>query len=567
MTLCGWAQAVRDHGGLVFITLRDRYGTTQVAMEPNTPGASDIPRESTIMVAGKVALRPEGARNPGMATGDIEVIASGVELIGRAAPVLPVEVSDDRLANEETRLRYRYIDLRRPSLQSNLAVRHRAAMAVRNSLSDQGFLEIQTPLLVRSTPEGARDFVVPSRNFPGMFYALPQSPQLYKQLLMVAGFDRYFQLAPCFRDEDQRADRQLVHTQIDLEMSYCDEEDIYGCVEQVIRAAFRDGIGVDLAEGPFLRLSYDEAMNRFGSDKPDMRFGMELQDVTEIAASTEFAVFKSAVAAGGRVRAIVAKGCATMTRRETDELTELAKVYRAPGLVALKVEGGALAGSAAKHIDADAQRALVHRLGAADGDLLLFTAGSATVSAVSLGQVRKALGRKLGLAKPGDYKFLWVTEFPLFEWNEDASKWDAMHHIFTMPRLSDIPVLESDTGAVKGRLYDLVLNGTELGSGSIRINVPELQKRVLKIIGADDEAAERKFGFLLHAYEFGGPVHGGFAVGFDRLIAQMLGLENLRDVIAFPQNAAGVSLVDSCPNEIDPAQWKELHIRPDGKAL
>ena len=270
-------------------------------------------------------------------------------------------------------------------------------MAVRNSLSDQGFLEIQTPLLVRSTPEGARDFVVPSRNFPGMFYALPQSPQLYKQLLMVAGFDRYFQLAPCFRDEDQRADRQLVHTQIDLEMSYCDEEDIYGCVEQVVRAAFRDGIGVDLAEGPFLRLSYDEAMNRFGSDKPDMRFGMELQDVTEIAASTEFAVFKSAVAAGGRVRAIVAKGCATMTRRETDELTELAKVYRAPGLVALKVEGGALAGSAAKHIDADAQRALVHRLGAADGDLLLFTAGSATVSAVSLGQVRKALGRKRAL--------------------------------------------------------------------------------------------------------------------------------------------------------------------------
>ncbi len=573
--LCGWAQSVRDHGGLVFITLRDRYGTTQVALQPDADGrdvdsatgALSIPRESSIMVTGKVALRPEGARNPAMATGDIEVIASAVEILGRAAPVLPVEVSDERLANEETRLRYRYIDLRRPSLQRNLQVRHVAAMAVRNCLSDQGFLEIQTPLFVRSTPEGARDFVVPSRNFPGMFYALPQSPQLYKQLLMVAGFDRYFQLAPCFRDEDQRADRQLVHTQIDLEMSYCDEDDIYACVERVIRAAFKAGIGVDLGEERFLRMSYDEAMERFGSDKPDMRFGMELQDVTDIAATTEFGVFTSAVAAGGKVRAIVATGCAGMTRREIDELTDLAKVYRAQGLVAVKVEGGALTGSAAKHISAEAQSQLLKRLGAADGDLLLFTAGSASVSAVSLGQVRKALGRKLGLVKPGDYKFLWVTEFPLFEWNEEAAKWDAMHHIFTMPRLSDIPVLETDTGSVKGRLYDLVLNGTELGSGSIRINTPELQKRVLKIIGADEEAAERKFGFLLHAYEYGGPVHGGFAVGFDRLIAVMLGLENLRDVIAFPQNAAGVSLVDSCPNEIEPAQWKELHIRPDGKAL
>lgn len=571
--LCGWAQSVRDHGGLVFISLRDRYGVTQVVLEPNTDasasdngGIPEIRRESAIRIWGRVTLRPEGTRKASMPTGDIEVIGNRVEILGQADPILPVEVSDEKLANEETRLRYRYIDLRRPSLQRNMEVRHKAAMAVRNCLSEQSFLEIQTPMLVRSTPEGARDFVVPSRNFPGMFYALPQSPQLYKQMLMVSGFDRYFQLAQCFRDEDLRADRQLVHTQIDLEMSFCDEEDVYAVIESVISAAFKGGIGADIS-GPFLRLTYDEAMERFGSDKPDMRFGMELNDVTSLMAESEFGVFKSTVESGGRIRAIVAPGCAGFSRKEIDELTDIAKVYKAKGLVALKVESGELQGSAAKYLASDVQSVLIERLGASHGDLLLLAADTPEVSAVSLGQVRRFLGRKLGLVRSGDFKFLWVTEFPLFEWNPDDSKWDAKHHIFTMPRVKDIPLLEQNPAAVKGRLYDLVLNGVELGSGSIRINTPELQKRVLSIIGTTAEEADRKFGFLLRAYEFGGPVHGGFAVGFDRLIAVMLGLESLRDVIAFPQNASGVSMVDDCPNRIDKKQWDELHIRPDGKGV
>jgi len=433
-------------------------------------------------------------------------------------------------------------------------------MAVRNYLSAQGFLEIQTPLLVRSTPEGARDFVVPSRNFPGKFYALPQSPQLYKQLLMIAGFDRYFQIAPCFRDEDQRADRQLVHSQIDIEMSFCDEEDVFSVVEGIISAAFKGAIGADV-KGPFLRMTYDEAMERFGSDKPDMRFGMELVDLTDLVADSEFGIFKSVCATGGRVRGISAPGCAGFSRKQIDDLTELARIYRAKGLITLKVEGGEIQGSVAKHISSDTLGEIASRLGSADGDLILIIADTPEVSATALGHLRRYLGKELGLIPKGDYKLLWVTDFPLFEWNPDDGRWDPMHHIFTMPREGDLELLESDPASVKGRQYDLVLNGTELGSGSIRINDPAIQKRVMNVIGVTPEEAEEKFGFLLRAYQYGGPIHGGFAIGFDRLLAVMLGLESLRDVIAFPQNAAGVSLVDDCPNEIDPKQWKELHLK------
>jgi len=557
---------VRDHGGLVFITLRDRYGFTQVVVEPGASQsaaecARGIHRESVLRVRGTVSQRPEGTWNNSIATGQVEVIADDIEIMNDAAPILPVDVSEDKLANEEARLRYRYIDLRRHSLQANMHARHRAALAVRNWLETQDFIEIQTPLFVRSTPEGARDFVVPSRNFPGMFYALPQSPQLYKQLLMIAGFDRYFQLAPCFRDEDQRADRQLVHTQIDLEMSFCDEEDVFAIVEGIISAAFKAVNGVEV-KGPFPRISYDEAMERFGSDKPDLRFGMEMRDLTDLVGESDFSIFREVCASGGRVRGLTAAGCAHFSRKETDELADIAKIYKAKGIITLKVEEGQLKGSAAKYLSEDAQRAIVKRLQAADGDLIIMVADDREVSAVSLGQVRRFLGRKLGLIREGDYKLLWVTEFPLFEWNPDESRWEAKHHIFTQPREQDLPILESDPAAVKGRLYDLVLNGVEMGSGSIRINNPGLQKRVMKIIGTTAEDAERKFGFLLRAYEYGGPVHGGLAIGFDRLIAVILGLENLRDVIAFPQNAAGVSLVDDCPNEIDPKQWQELHIRP-----
>jgi aspartyl-tRNA synthetase len=550
----------------VFITLRDRYGQTQVVVEPETNGglageaAKGIKRESVLRVTGRVAARPSGTENPSLPTGDIEVRAEKVSVITEAAP-LPVEVSDEKVASEEVRLTYRYLDLRRSSLQFNLEARHRAALAVRNWLSDKGFLDIQTPLLVRSTPEGARDFVVPSRHFPGMFYALPQSPQLYKQLLMVAGFDRYYQLAPCFRDEDQRADRQLVHTQIDLEMSFCDEEDIYAVVEGTVAAAFRAGIGVEV-ETPFPRMTYDEAMARFGSDKPDLRFGMELADLSDIVRDSDFAVFRDACLKGGRVCGLCAPGCAGFSRKDIDDLTELARVHHARGLVSMKVADGTIHSSAAKYLTPEKISAIIERLGAYDGDLILIVADSAEVSATSLGQVRRHLGRRLGLIREGDHRFVWITEFPLFEWNPDENKWDAKHHIFTMPRESDIERLESDPGSVKGRLYDLVLNGTELGSGSIRINSPDLQRRVMKVIGTTREEAERNFGFLLRAYQYGAPVHGGFAVGFDRLMAVMLGLENLRDVIAFPQNASGVSLVDDCPNEIDPRQWKELHIKP-----
>jgi aspartyl-tRNA synthetase len=391
VALCGWVQSVRDHGGLIFVDLRDRYGRTQVVVSPDLSEdilerARSIHRESAIRVEGIVSERPEGTKNPSISTGDVEVMASNIEIIGDAAPVLPMEVSDENLANEEVRLRYRYIDLRRPSLQANMMARHRAAMAVRNYLSAQGFLEIQTPLLVRSTPEGARDFVVPSRNFPGKFYALPQSPQLYKQLLMIAGFDRYFQIAPCFRDEDQRADRQLVHSQIDIEMSFCDEEDVFSVVEGIISAAFKGAIGADV-KGPFLRMTYDEAMERFGSDKPDMRFGMELVDLTDLVADSEFGIFKSVCATGGRVRGISAPGCAGFSRKQIDDLTELARIYRAKGLITLKVEGGEIQGSVAKHISSDTLGEIASRLGSADGDLILIIADTPEVSATALGHL------------------------------------------------------------------------------------------------------------------------------------------------------------------------------------
>jgi len=562
--LCGWVNAARNLGSLVFISLRDRYGITQVVLEPDTFGAKindlqNIHRESVIRIVGKVAARPENMRNDSIATGDIEVYATDLEIIADAAP-LPMEISDDKIANEETRLKYRYLDLRRSSLQHNLRVRHEVARSVRNCLSDQGFLEVQTPLFVRSTPEGARDFVVPSRNFAGKFYALPQSPQLYKQLLMISGVDRYFQLAPCFRDEDLRADRQLVHTQIDMEMSFCEEDDIYNVIESVVEEAFLVGNGVKV-ERPFKRMSYKEAMDRYGSDKPDLRFDMEMHDITELVVNTEFAVFKSTCEAGGKVRGIVAKGCSNFTRKEIDELTELAKIYKAKGLVTMKVEGDTIKSSVAKFLSEDILNKIKDALGAKDGDLILIVADNVHTSAVALGQVRKFLGKKLNLISPDVYKFIWITDFPMFEWNEEEEKWDAMHHIFTMPRIKDLDKLESDPGTVLGRLYDLVLNGVELGSGSIRISQPELQKRVMNVIGMNYEEAESKFGFLLKAYQYGGPIHGGFAIGFDRLVATILGLENLKDVIAFPQNAAGISPVDDSPNEIEDKQWRELHIK------
>lgn len=571
VTLCGWVQVVRDHGGLLFVDLRDRYGITQVSVLPErSPDAAElvksISRESVIQVVGEVVGRPKEAVNHNIATGEIEVLTDFIKVITRAESILPVEVSDEKKTNEEVRLKYRYIDLRRPSLQSYIEKRHVVTESIRRSLGDLGFLDIQTPVLVRSTPEGARDFVVPSRRYPGKFFALPQSPQLYKQLLMIAGFDRYYQIAPCFRDEDQRADRQLMFSQVDLEMSFCDEEDIYAVIEKVVSDSFQAGLGIELTS-PFMRITYKDAMDRFGSDKPDLRFGMEMKDVTEIASKSDFEVFKAASQSGGRVRVLAAPGCHTMTRRETDELTELARAYKAKGLVALKCADKALAGSAVKFLSQDVQAELIAASGAKDGDMLFFTADKPTVSAVALGQVRKALGKKLGLIQKDVYKLCWITDFPMFEWNEEENKWDAMHHIFTSPKEEHIEMMEKDPGAVLGRLYDLVLNGSELGSGSIRISDPALQRRVMNVIGMPYEQAEAKFGFLLKAYNYGAPIHGGIALGLDRLLAIMLDLDNLKDVIAFPQSSQGASLVDDCPNFIDPKQWQELHIKPDEVAL
>jgi aspartyl-tRNA synthetase len=565
VTLCGWVQSVRDHGGVIFINLRDRYGESQVVCDPKKDldshrEAEKVRKEWVIRATGVVEARPPESVNPSMATGEIEVTCNRLEVLSSAlTPAL--EIDDSKVASEDVRLKYRYLDLRRPSMQRNLAVRHNAARAVREHLSDLGFLEIQTPLFVRSTPEGARDFVVPSRLFPSKFYALPQSPQLYKQLLMVSGVDRYFQLAPCFRDEDQRADRQPIHTQIDLEMSFVDEDDVFGVVEGAVAAAFKGGAGIDIPTG-FPKMTYQEAIDRYGLDKPDTRFEMELIDYTDIAAGCGFSVFASAAKSGGQVKGLNIKGGADMPRREIDELGEFVKVYKAKGLAWMRVTESGLESSVTKFFTDAELSAIRQRAKAEPSDLLVFVADTRKVVASALGWLRNHLARKLDLIPRGLYNFVWITDFPMFDWNEEERRWEPMHHMFTMPKDEDMDYLFTDPGRVRGRLYDLVLNGVELGSGSIRINRPDIQAKVMKVVGMDRDEADKRFGFLLRAFEYGAPPHGGFAIGFDRLVTQIAGVDSMRDVIAFPYNASGVSLVDDSPSEIDQRQWRELHIRP-----
>lgn len=566
VTLCGWVQSVRDHGGVIFINLRDRYGETQIVCDPRRGQESHreaerVRKEWVVRASGVVEARPPESLNPNMATGEIEIACDKLETLS-VAQTPPLEIDDSKVANEEIRLRYRYLDLRRPSMQRNLTIRHRVAQAVRQYLSDRGFLEIETPLFVRSTPEGARDFVVPSRLYPGRFYALPQSPQLYKQLLMVAGVDRYFQLAPCFRDEDQRADRQPVHTQIDLEMSFVDEADVFEVVEGIVATAFKAGSGIEVATG-FPRMSYQEAIDRYGLDKPDTRFGMELIDYTDLVADCGFSIFSKAVANGGQVKGLNIKGGATMPRREIDELGEFVKIYKAKGLAWMRVTDDGLESSIAKFFTEQELTAIRERAQAEPSDLLVFVADTPKVVATSLGWLRNHLARKLDLIPDDVYNFIWITDFPMFDWNEEENRWEPMHHMFTMPKQEDMQFLASDPGRVKGRLYDLVLNGMELGSGSIRINRPDIQAEVMNVIGMDRAEAERRFGFLLKAFDFGAPPHGGFALGLDRLVAQIAQAESMRDVIAFPY-ASGVSLVDGSPAEIDEQQLRELRIRVVG---
>ena len=564
VVLNGWVHRKRDHGGISFVNLRDRYGITQVVVDADSPAelqavVAELKPEFCIAVQGTVRPRPDTMVNPDMDTGEIEVKAESVTILSRCAP-LPFQVEDETNANEDLRLTYRYLDLRSANMQKRIRLRHETAFAVREYLVGQGFYEIETPTFIRSTPEGARDYLVPSRLYPGKFYALPQSPQLYKQLLMVSGFDKYFQLARCYRDEDARGDRQPEFTQIDIEMSFVRRNDVLNLVEGLMGHVFRKVLNVELP-AQFVRIPYDEAMERFGSDKPDLRFGMEMQDFSPYVTDCGFQAFKDALASGGRVKAIVVPGKADYSRKQIEELETQAKIYKAKGMAWMKVNAqGALEGGVSKFFPNAAT--VVSGLGAKPGDLILIVADAkAKIANTALGAVRSKLGKDLGLLDPSVFKFAWIVDFPLFEFNEDENRWEAAHHMFTMPQEQYLDTLESDPGAVKGDLYDLVLNGYEIASGSIRIHDFELQKRIFRIVGMTDEEAQLKFGFLLRAFQYGPPPHGGIAPGFDRLVMLMAGSTSIKDVIAFPKNTFAMSPMDDCPNVVDEKQLKEIHIR------
>jgi aspartyl-tRNA synthetase len=563
VTLNGWVHRHRDFGTIKFIDLRDRYGLTQVVIDADAPEelkdlAAELKFEYCIAVEGEVRERPKDMVNPKMPTGEVEIKVERVSILSRCA-TLPFMIDEASDAREELRFKYRFLDLRSFSMQRKIRLRNDATYAAREYLIDQGFYEIETPTLIRSTPEGARDFLVPSRLHKSKFYALPQSPQIYKQLLMVSGFDRYFQIAHCFRDEDARGDRQIEHTQIDIEMSFVGKEDVFSVVEGMMNNIFRRTKDMELSL-PFTRLAYDEAMNRYGSDKPDLRFELELQDFGDLAERGELQVFRQVLAEGGAVKALVAPGCGEYSRKQVEELEETAKVYGAKGLAWMKVTEGGLEGGISKFYET-VQQDLPGRLGATPGDLILLVGAEWKKACLSLGAVRSQLGKDLGLSDPQAFRFCWIIDFPLFEWNEEEGKWDPSHHLFTMPQERYIAELEKDPGAVKGDLYDLVCNGTELASGSIRVHDPELQSRIFAVVGLPQAEARRRFGFLLDAFAYGPPPHGGIAPGLDRLVMLLAGEESIREVIAFPKNTLGQSLMDDCPAEVDPAQLEELHIR------
>ena len=563
VTLNGWVHRVRDHGGIKFLDLRDRYGLTQVVVDADAAAelkeaAAELKHEYTVAVEGKVRPRPANMVNPHMSTGQIEVQARRLVVLARCA-TLPFQIDERSDAREELRFKYRFLDLRSFGMQRRIRLRHEVTFAVREYLAGRGFYEIETPTLIRSTPEGARDFLVPSRLHAGQFYALPQSPQLYKQLLMVSGFDRYFQIARCYRDEDARGDRQLEFTQVDLEMSFVSKDDVFEVIEGLLAHVFQKAMNRKLAI-PFPRLPYMEAMNRFGSDKPDLRFGLELKDFAELAAKGEFEVFKKLAAGGGTVKALVAPGCGGYSRKEIAALEEVAKVYGAAGLASMKVTEAGLEGGIAKFY-APLAGQIAKALEARPGDLLLLVGADWKKACTSLGAVRAQLGRDLKLAKADEFHFSWIVDFPMFEWNEQEKKWDPAHHMFTMPQEKYLATLESDPASVKGDLYDLVCNGVELASGSIRVHDPELQSRIFKVVGLDEEEARKRFGFLLEAFRYGPPPHGGIAPGLDRLITLMAGESSIREVIAFPKNTLGQSPMDDCPAEVDAKQLADLHLR------
>jgi len=562
--LMGWVQRRRDHGGLIFIDLRDREGIVQLALDPDRDpeahGKADkVRNEYVVAVRGKVSPRPEGTVNPKMKTGEVEVEVSDLRVLN-TAKTPPFMLDEYSEVAENIRLKHRYLDLRRPAVQNNLMLRYQVTRTVRRYLDSHGFLDIETPVLTKSTPEGARDYLVPSRVNPGTFYALPQSPQLFKQLLMISGYDRYFQIVRCFRDEDLRADRQPEFTQIDCEMSFIDRDDVIRVMEGMIAAIFKEAIGVEVSL-PMARMTYQEALARYGVDNPDLRFGLELVEISDLVGNCGFKVFADAVAKGGMAKAINVKGGATMSRKELDDLTEFVKIYGAKGLAWVKMTEEGWQSPIAKFFTADELNALNERLDAKLGDLLLFVADTCKVTNEALGRLRGHLGNKLGLAKKDNYQFVWVTDFPLLEWDEEAKRHVAVHHPFTAPMDEDVPLLATDPGKARAKAYDLVLNGSEIGGGSIRIHDQAVQSQMFQLMGIGEEEARVKFGFLLDALEFGAPPHGGIAFGLDRLTMILTGSESIRDVIAFPKTQKATCLMSEAPGTVDEKQLRELHIR------
>lgn len=557
----GFVQKIRDKGKLIFIDLRDRTGIVQLAFNDETDRAvlekaHSCRSEFVLMAKGIVAKRE--SPNPDLKTGDIEILVNELKILAKAQTP-PFEISDNTNVNEELRLKYRYLDLRRAELQKNIMMRHEIARVAREFYYENGFIEIETPMMMKSTPEGARDYLVPSRVHNGKFYALPQSPQIYKQLLMISGYDRYIQLARCFRDEDLRADRQPEFTQIDLEMSFVDVDDILEINEKFVQRLFKEVLNVDI-QLPLPRLTYADAMNRYGSDKPDTRFGMEIEDLSDIVRTCGFGVFTSAIENGGSVRAIVAKNAAsTLTRKEIDKLTEHARGIGAKGLAYIRWVDDAPNCSFAKFMTEDEMNAIIAKLGLEKGDVALIVADKNKVTLPVLGALRLVVGKQLGII-PDGFNFLWITEFPFFEWNEDTEHWDAMHHPFTMPMDECLEYLDSDPGKVRAKAYDLVLNGVELSSGSIRITDYELQQKMFRALGLSDEEIEAKFGFLVDAYKYGAPPHGGAGIGLDRLAMIMCGADNLRDVVAFPKVQNASELMSECPAPVDEESLKVLGI-------
>lgn len=562
LTVCGWVHSRRDHGGVIFIDLRDREGILQVVFQPENKQifevAEHLRSEYVISAKGLLRERPEGTINPNMPTGKVELVVSELEVLN-PSPNLPFEISDYVETSEELRLKYRYLDMRRPNFQKNFIMRHKVSQEVRNFLNNEGFLEIETPFLGKSTPEGARDFLVPARLHHGSFYALPQSPQIFKQILMIAGFDKYYQIARCFRDEDLRADRQLEFTQIDLEMSFVEENDVMGVIEKMLARVFKTALNIDV-KTPFERMPYADAMLRFGSDKPDTRFEMEIKDFSSELKDSGFSVFANVLSKGGIVRGLCIPKGANLSRGEIDGLTKFVGEYGAKGLAWMKVTETGAESNIVKYFKDEEIKAIISKLSAKSGDLVVFLADEEKVVTQGLGALRLKMGKELGLIDKNKFNFLWVVDFPMFDWDKDEKRWQALHHPFTSPKDGQ-ELTSENAGNIKAKAYDVVLNGVELGGGSVRIHSSEVQRKVFELLNISEEAAKEKFGFLLDALSYGAPPHGGVALGFDRLCALLAGEESIREVIAFPKTQKALDPMTNAPAEVSEKQLKELGIR------